>query len=134
MIDYRYFTIEISTTESCLTFSPKQGIFSPKQGTFSEKQRTYSSKQETFSPKQGTLSSKQWTFSEKQGTFSEKPLDYLTGQKSLSPTTEKWMFHDVAIPPINPRSLICPSFFFRKFAGREQDAHTTFFQDQHKWN
>ena len=128
MIDYRYFTIEISTTESCRKYTSKQGTFSLKQGTFSPKQETYSSKQRDifFKTKGHILQNK--------GTLTEKPLDYLTRQKCLSPTTRKWMFHDVAIPPINPRSLICPSFFFRKFAGREQDAHTTFFQDQHKWN
>ena len=62
MIDYRYFTIEISTTESCRKYTSKQGTFSPKQGIFSEKQRTYSSKQGTFSPKQRTFSEKQRDF------------------------------------------------------------------------
>ena len=73
-------------------------------------------------------------FLQNKGLFLRKVLDYLTKPKPLSPTPLEGLIYDVATPLINLWPLICPSFFFRKFAGREQDAHTTFFQDQHKWN
>ena len=98
MVNYRYFTIKNSAIGRVGDFPQNKGLFLQNKGLFLQNK----------------------------GFFLRKVLDYLTKQKSLSPTTLKGLIHDVAIPPINPRPLICPSVFFRKFAGREQDAHTTF--------
>ena len=120
MVNYRYFIIKNSAIG--------------RVGDFPQNRRRFLQNKGLFSQNKGLFLQNKGLFLQNKETLSEKPLDYLTRQKSLSPRTRKWTFHDVAIPPINPRSLICPSFFFRKFAGRELDAHTTFFQDQHKWN
>ena len=97
-IDYRYFTIKNSAIGSVGDFPQNKRRFLQNKGLFLQNK----------------------------GLFLRKVLDFLTKQKPLSPTTLKGLIHDVAIPLINPRPLICPSFFFRKFAVREQDAHTTF--------
>ena len=147
-IDYRYFTIKNSAIgrvgdfpqnkrrflQNKGHFSQNKGPFLQNKGLFLQNKGLFLQNKGLFLQNKGHFPQNKGLFLRNKGTFSEKPLDYLTGQKSLSPTTRKWMFHDVAIPPINPRSLICPSFFFRKFAGREQDAQTIFLQDQHKWN
>ena len=106
MVNYRYFTIEKSAIGRVGDFLQNKKLFLQNKGLFLQNKRH----------------------------FLRKVLDYLTKPKPLSPTTLEVLIHDVAIPRINPRSLICPSFFFRKFAGREQDAQTIFLQDQHKWN
>ena len=98
MVNYRYFTIKNSAIGSVGDFPQNKRRFLQNKGLFLQNK----------------------------GLFLRKVLDFLTKQKPLSPTTLKGLIHDVAIPLINPRPLICPSFFFRKFAVREQDAHTTF--------
>ena len=113
MVNYRYFTIKNQPLRRVGRFFQNKGLLSQNKGLFSQNKGL---------------------FLQNKGHFLRKVLDYLTKQKPLSPTTLKGLIHDMAIPLINPRPLICPSFFFRKFAGREQDAQTIFLQDQHKWN
>ena len=113
MVNYRYFTIKIQTLRRVGRFLQNKGLFLQNKGRFFQNKGL---------------------FLQNKGLFLRKVLDYLTKPKPLSPTPLEGLIYDVATPLINLWPLICPSFFFRKFAGREQDAHTTFFQDQHKWN
>ena len=106
MVNYRYFTIKNSAIGRVGDFPQNKGLFLQNKGLFLQNK----------------------------GDFLRKVLDYLTKPKPLSPTTLKGLIHDMVIPLINPRPLICPSFFFRKFAGREHRMLTLLFQDQHKWN
>ncbi len=119
-VNYRYFTIKNQPLRRVGRFFQNKGLFLQNKGLFLRNK--------------GLFLRNKGLFLQNKGLFLRKVLDFLPRQKSLSPTTLEVLIHDVAIPPINPRPLICPSFFFRKFAGREQDAQTIFLQDQHKWN
>ena len=127
MVNYRYFTIEKSAIGRVGDFLQNKKLFLQNKGLFLQNKGLFPQNKRHFLQNKGL-------FLQNKRHFLRKVLDYLTKPKPLSPTTLEVLIHDVAIPRINPRSLICPSFFFRKFAGREQDAQTIFLQDQHKWN
>ena len=127
MVNYRYFTIEKSAIGRVGDFLQNKKLFLQNKGLFLQNKGLFLQNKGLFLQNKGL-------FPQNKRHFLRKVLDYLTKPKSPSPTTLEVLIHDVAIPPINPRPLICPSFFFRKFAGREQDAQTIFLQDQHKWN
>ena len=148
MVNYRYFTIEKSAIgrvgdflQNKKLFLQNKGLFLQNKGLFLQNKGLFLQNKGLFLQNKGLFPQNKRHFLQNKGLFLQnkrhflrKVLDYLTKPKPLSPTTLEVLIHDVAIPRINPRSLICPSFFFRKFAGREQDAQTIFLQDQHKWN
>ena len=147
-VNYRYFTIKNQPLRRVRRFFQNKGLFFQNKGLFLQNKGLFLQNKKLFLQNKGLFLQNKGLFLQNKGLFLQnkglfpqnkrhflrKVLDYLTKPKSLSPTTLEVLIHDVAIPPINPRPLICPSFFFRKFAGREQDAQTIFLQDQHKWN
>ena len=125
--DCRYFTIKNSAIGRVGDFPQNKRRFLQNKGHFPQNKGLFPQNKGHFPQNKGH-------FPKNKGSFLRISVDNLPRQQSLSPTTLEGLFHDVAILPINPWPLICPSFFFRKFAGREQDAQTIFLQDQHKWN
>ena len=105
MVNYRYFIIKNSAIG--------------RVGDFPQNKRRFLQNKGLFLQNKGH-------FLRNKGHFLRKVLDYLTKPKPLSPTPLEGLIYDETTPLINLWPLICPSFFFRKFAGREQDAHTTF--------
>ena len=120
MVNYRYFIIKNSAIG--------------RVGDFPQNKRRFLQNKGHFPQNKGHFLQNKGHFLQNKGHFLRKVLDYLTKPKPLSPTPLEGLIYDETTPLINLWPLICPSFFFRKFAGREHRMLALLFQDQHKWN